>query len=370
MKQIQFDDVDSDGLTIYTIFLRRTRRIYRELTSKKRGIVKVELSRPIEDKLSQLIEKTETVFNLLLEEGIQNEYRLQRNVDLILEYPDLSGSTCFSYASEFSEIICNKIMDRGVTVNHINTSMMVPSFKFPDLTVPMMDKEINPHVISHTGKSQVDDYPTIFESSKAKQSLDKLSEAMSEYRKNGSILKRSVHFSTEDIDCTECTPECPTKFKRFHPKNNALVQMIEKNRIGSGGFSRVYKGVFHGQDKAMKCIPLIVTEEHNFISDAVSELEKHMSEIRVQIAASGPGVVIPEACVLQQNQEKDANDKWIAQNFSIFIFPLYDYNLCEFYDKYQARFTDKILADIIHQCFTRNDFFFCVTTFSNSVKLS
>ena len=106
MKQIQFDDVDSDGLTIYTILLRRTRRIYRELTAKKRGIVKVELSRPIEDKLSQLIDKTETVFNLLVEEGIKNEYRLQRNVDLILEYPDLSGSTCFSYASEFSEIIC------------------------------------------------------------------------------------------------------------------------------------------------------------------------------------------------------------------------------------------------------------------------
>ena len=366
MKQIQFDDVDSDGLTIYTIFLRRTRRIYRELTAKKRGIVKEELSRPIEDKLSQLIEKTETVFNLLLEEGIQNEYRLQknelfRNVDLILEYPDLTGSTCFSYASEFSEIICNKIMDRGVTVNYINSSMMVPSFKFPDLTVPMMNNDINPYVISHTGKSQLDDYSTNFASPETTQLLNRFKTT------DGQV--KSVHFSTEDIDCTECKPECPTKFKRFHPKNNALVQMIEENQIGSGGFSRVYKGVFHGQHKAMKCIPLIVMPEHNFISDAVSELEKHMSEIRVQIAASGPGVVIPEACVLQQNQEKDANDKWIAQNFSIFIFPLYDYNLCKFYDKYQAQFTDKILADIIHQCFTRNDFF-CVTTFSDSVKLS
>ena len=353
MKQVQFDDVDSDGLTIYTMCLRRTRRIYRELTSKKREHVKVELSRPIEEKLSRLIEKTESVFKLLLEEGIQNEKRLKRNLDSILEHSDLSGSTCFSYASEFSEIICNTIMDRGVTVNHINSSMMVPSFKFPDLTVPMMNNDINPYVISHTGKSQLDDYSTNFASPETTQLLNRFKTI------DGQV--KSVHFSTEDIDCTDCTPKCPTncpaKFKRFQPKNDSLVQMIETNQIGSGGFSRVYKGVFRGQNKAMKCVPLIVMKEQNFISDAISELEKQMSEIRIQIAAKGPGVVIPEACILQQNQEKDVNDKWIAQNFSIFIFPLYNCNLCEFHDENQSQFTDKILANIIHQCFTRNDFF-------------
>ena len=351
MKQVQLDDVDSDGLTIYTIFLRRTRLIYRELKSKILELLlrnaKEELTMPLEEKLSRLIEKTEIVFKLLLEEGIE-----KGNVNFILEYPDLSGSTCFSYASEFSEIICNKIMDRGVTVNHITTSMMVPKFKFPNLTVPMMKEEINPHIISYTGKSQVDYYPTNFDSQESKHLLSK--------------FKRSVHFSTQDIHCTtECSPKCPTNFKRFHPKNNSLVQMIAKNQIGSGGFSRVYKGVFHGQEKAMKCIPLIIMKEHDFISDAVSELEKNMSEIRNQIAASGPGIVLPEACVLQQNQEK-VDGKWIAQNYNVFIFPLYDINLCQFYDQYHAHLTDEILADIIHQCFTRNDFFW-IKSFSISV---
>ena len=353
MKQVQFDDVDSDGLTIYTICLRRTRRIYRELTSKKRGLVEVE-------KLTKLIKKTESVFKLLLEEGIKNENRLKINVDSILEYADLSGSTCFSYASEFSEIICNKIMDRGVTINHINTSMMVPSFKFPDLTVPMINKDINPYVISHTGKSQCQNYPTNFESSKTKHLLDKFKSA-------GKI--KSVHFSTTDIDCKECTPncqpKCPIKFKRFQPKNDSLVQMNKENQIGSGGFSRVYKGFFLGQTKAMKCIPLTVRKEHNFISDAISEFENDMSEFLIQFAVSGPGVVNPEAYVLQQNQEKDVNDQWIAKNFKIFIFPLYHCNLSEFVGKYQFQFTDEILADVIHQCFTRNDFFF-VKSFSKA----
>ena len=80
----------TDGLTIYAICLRRTRRIYRELTSELVRPCKWELVEV--KKLTKLIEKTESVFKLLLEEGIENENRLKINVDSILEYADLSDS--------------------------------------------------------------------------------------------------------------------------------------------------------------------------------------------------------------------------------------------------------------------------------------
>ena len=32
--------------------------------------------------------------------------------------------------------------------------------------------------------------------------------------------------------------------------------MTTANKIGQGGFGSVFKGSFHGKDKAMKCVPI------------------------------------------------------------------------------------------------------------------
>ena len=97
-------------------------------------------------------------------------------------------------------------------------------------------------------------------------------------------------------------------------------------------------------------------EERDFVKDAVSDFEKNISEIRIQIATAGSGVIVPEAFVRQQIQEQDQNRKWIAKNYNVYIYPLYDCNLYELHENHFDNFTEEILGDIINQCFIRNGF--------------
>ena len=69
--------------------------------------------------------------------------------------------------------------------------------------------------------------------------------------------------------------------------------------------------------------------------------------------AGNPGIIVPVACVRQQNQEKDENGQWIANNYNIYIYPLYDCNLDELHETYFDQFTEEIIANIINQCFIR-----------------
>ena len=133
--------------------------------------------------------------------------------------------------------------------------------------------------------------------------------------------------------------------------------MTEENRIGKGGFGMVYKQLFHGKPMAMKCILVKELkdpeERDNGVQTAVVFLEKNISELRIQIATAGSGVIVPVAFVRQQNQEQDQDGEWIAKNYNIYIYPLYDCNLYELHTNYFDQFTEEIVADIIHQCFIR-----------------
>jgi len=169
---------------------------------------------------------------------------------------------------------------------------------------------------------------------------------------------KSIHYSIEDIHCPEdCALDCPSNFRRFHFKNGELVKMTDENRIGQGGFSSVYKGLFHGKERAMKCV--FVGESYiqqPCMDDALVDLEKSISEIRIQMASGGTGIVNPEAFVRQQNQEKDKNGNWIRKMYNVYIFPLYDCNLYDLHEKHFDQFTEEIIGDIIHQCFNRKSF--------------
>ena len=322
MKQVDFGYVTFDGFTIYTNCLQKY---------LKRFILEIP-----ESDWSKLITDTEAVFDFLVEQGIDNGY----DVDSILEIPNSTGETCFSIASNCSEKISNYIIGRGIKVNNIKTNMMVPAFKYPKLTIQMMKKGINPYVIDYDGNREVDFFPSSFESEEAKQLLAQ--------------VPRSVHYSIEDIECREsCPPDCDSSFKRFFCKNGSLVEMTDEKRIGSGGFGMVFKEVFHGIPMAMKCMWMGEIEWREDVRDAVSDLEENISEYRNQIATVGSGIIVPIACVRQQNQEEDYNGKWIANNYNIFIYPLYDCNLDELHGNYFDQFTEEIIANIIHQCFIR-----------------
>ena len=132
--------------------------------------------------------------------------------------------------------------------------------------------------------------------------------------------------------------------------------MIDENRVGQGGFGSVFKGLFHCKNKAMKCVLIGEIEERYNIKDAVSDLEKNISEIRIQIASAGSGIIVPEAFIRQQNQVKDQDGKWVAQNYNIYIYPLYDCNLYELHENNFDNFTEEIIGNIINQCFLRKSF--------------
>ena len=326
MENVDFGHVGQDGVTIYV------RCFQRYLNAR------FILKRPEAD-WSKVVMETEKIFDYLVEQGKKYGF----NVDSILEIPTSSGSTCFSIATQCSKKISKYVIERDIKVNSIITLMMNPDFLYPDLAIQMMGKGINPLVISYTGNSQIDLCPFSFKSEEAKQLLKK--------------FPRSIHFSVEDIKCDEtCPVDCLSKFQKFFYKNGELVKMTERNKIGQGGFGSVFKGQFHGNDKAMKCVFIGEIGKRDYVRDCVSDLEKNISEIRVQIASAGSGIIVPEAFVRQQNQERDQNGKWIAKNFNIFIYPLYDCNLYELHENHFDNFTEEILGDIINQCFLRIGF--------------
>ena len=73
------------------------------------------------------------------------------------------------------------------------------------------------------------------------------------------------------------------------------------------------------------------------------------------MTAVGPGVLVPEAFIRQQNQEKNENGKWIAKNYNIYIYPVFDCNLYELHEDHYDKFNEAIIGEIINQCFNRND---------------
>ena len=327
MDQVDFGYVGRNGFTIYSRCFQR----YID--------ARFDLKKP-EAEWKKLVSKTETVFDFLVEEGNKRGF----DVDSILEIPTSSGGTCFSVASQCSRKIMDYIIEKGIKVNSITTHMMVPTFKYPDLAASMMKKRINPHVIAYKGDSLIDLYPSSFKSEEAKQLLAK--------------FPKSIHFSIEDISCEIiCPSDCSSKFEKFYFKNGEFVKMTDENRIGQGGFGSVFKGLFHGKEKAMKCVLIGQIQSQLYSEDAVSDLEKNISEIRIQMASAGSGIIVPEAFVRQQNQEMDDTGKWIAKNYNVYIYPLYDCNLYEFHGIHFDQFTEEILGDIIHQCFNRKGFF-------------
>ena len=190
MSQVDFGyicvDSQLSGITIY-------------LACFQKYLHALRLNRP-KSEWSKLIPKTEAVFEFLVEQGNINGF----NVDAILEIPDPSGNTCFNLASRCSETICNYIIARPIQVNSINTHMMAANFEYPDLSIRMMKKRINPYLIpADIGTSEFDRNPSSFESEEAKLLL--------------SQFPRSVHFSVEDIECgSSCPADCSSKFKRFY----------------------------------------------------------------------------------------------------------------------------------------------------------
>ena len=311
------------GRTIFDVCFQRYLDAIRRLKKKPSDCTK-------------LIHKIEDVFFFLIKEAERRTF----DTDKILAIPNSTGQTVFHHVSTISEVIAKYILQRDIKVNAIDAKMMIPHFKFPDLSITMMRRGINPYVIAHDGWSEIQRYPFNFKSEESNTLLGK--------------FPKSIYYSLEDIYCGEdCLTDCSSRLSRFYFKNGAFVEMVDSKRIGKGGFGSVFTTEFHGKEVAAKCVKIKKIDERLETKEIESDLQKNIAEYTRQLATSGSGILLPIAIIRQQDTEKDENERWIAFNFNIYIYPKYDCNLYELHENHFTEFTNETLDNIIKQCLTR-----------------
>ena len=140
-----------------------------------------------------LIPKIEALFDYCIQEGSKRGF----DIDSVLEIPSVRGHTCFQIASSMSEKITKYILDRPIKINSIDMNLMIPEFKFADLSSQMMLRGVNPYVIDYAGISEAENNSFSFDSSESKSLL--------------ASFPRSIHYSIEDINCfQDCPVDCPS----------------------------------------------------------------------------------------------------------------------------------------------------------------
>ena len=187
-------------------------------------------------------------------------------------------------------------------------------------------------------------------------------------------FSRSNYFSTKDISCPEsCPPKCKTRMKAFYLNNGPMVKMTEQNQIGKGGFGNVYKGEWHMENVAFKCVFIDLgksahketneyldknPEMQGLIFPQIERLKKETEEFSKPFSLSGPGILQPIAFFRQQNQYDDGEKTkfgeiwWKPRNYNVYVYPLYDCDLYELHNDYRDSFTDQILEHVLSQCLT------------------
>ena len=200
-------------------------------------------------------------------------------------------------------------------------------------------------------------------------------------RKQLKKFQRSGYFSIDDYLCPEgCPPDCKSRMKAFYLNNGSLVRMNRSNQIGHGGFGNVYKGTWHKEKVAFKCVFIdLGTTAHRETEEFLDQnpelrglsypqyirLQKEIEEYKKPFSllelpelpkAPGPGILKPLAFFRQQEQVDEGEKTkygdiwWRPRNFNVYVYPLYDCNLYELHNDYHDRFTDEILEHVLSQC--------------------
>ena len=147
--------------------------------------------------------------------------------------------------------------------------------------------------------------------------------------------------------------------KPFKIGQGEYIKADNSTRIGQGGFGTVFKGNWHGENSAFKY--LRIRNESNkqtqyYLRDVVEKYHERLTEYFKQLDVStnyNSGIIIPNAFYRQQLQVRDDNGNWEAENFDVYVYPLYDCNLYELHALHFDSFDKEITMNIIDQCFTR-----------------
>ena len=135
------------------------------------------------------------------------------------------------------------------------------------------------------------------------------------------------------------------------------IKADDSTRIGKGGFGTVFKGKWHGKESAFKYLRIRnrTNSQEIYVDEIVNNnferLNEYFKQSNVSISANS-GIIIPTAFYRQQIQIR-SNEKWIAENYDVYVYPLYDCNLYELHERHFKNFTKEITLNILEQCFKR-----------------
>ena len=177
--------------------------------------------------------------------------------------------------------------------------------------------------------------------------------------------------------------------KPFLSYNGPFVRMIKENQIGNGGFGNVFKGVWHKEQVAFKCVLIDLrmtahrgTEEYlaknpylrGLSYPQIRRLQKETEEFSKPFSLSGPGILQPIAFFRQQNQVDEGKKTlfntiwWQPRNYNVYVYPLYHCNLYELHNQHHNDFSDQILEHVLTQCLTSLHTLYENNTIHNDIK--
>ena len=177
--------------------------------------------------------------------------------------------------------------------------------------------------------------------------------------------------------------------KAFYLNNGPLVGMNDENQIGKGGFGNVFKGHWHQEKVAFKCVPVDLgttahkeTEEYldrnpelrGLSYPQLIRFHKETEEFSRPFSLAGPAILQPIAFFRQQEQINDGEKTrygdiwWKPRNYNVYVYPLYDCNLYELHNDYHDIFNDQILEHILSQCLISLNTLYQNSTIHNDIK--
>ena len=161
--------------------------------------------------------------------------------------------------------------------------------------------------------------------------------------------------------------------RAFYLNNGSLVQMTKESQIGKGAFGNVYKGRWHNERVAFKCVLIdLRVGAHKETEDLLLKnpklrglsrphflrLQKETEEFSKPFSLEGPGILQPIAFFRQQNQVDEGRKTiynttwWQPRNYNVYVYPLYNCNLYELHSDYYDDFTNATLEHVLEQCLT------------------